>query len=128
MSRLKALFNKGFMKLTKGRQLMWVAKDELVVSESEFKEFISDFANNRVQKVVDRVKELEEKNRQAFKYGYKRGLEKSSEYTLLLPNAIREENKHLVDVVSSIAGELLEQGDIESCEWLFKKIIQCRSL
>ena len=64
----------------------------------------------------------------AYRYGYNDGLKKSSEYTLLLPSAIKEENKHLIDVVSLIASELLEQGDSESCIWLFKKIHQCRSL
>lgn len=128
MSRLKVLFKKGFMKLTKGRQLMWVNQNEVVMSESDLKKFVIEFANNRVKVATDRIKELEEMSQRAHGLGYEKGLKKSSEYTLLLPSAIREENKHLVDVVGLIASELLEQGDSESCIWLFKKIHQCRSL
>lgn len=128
MSRLKALFNKGLMKLTKGHQLMWVSQNEIVMSESDLKKFVNDFAMDRVKVATDRIKELEEMSQRAHGLGYEKGLKASSAYTLLLPVAIGEENKHLVDIVGLIAGELLEQGDSESCAWLFKKIHQCRSL
>ena len=128
MSRLKALFQKGFMKLTKGRQLMWVAQDEMIITESDFKEFVIGFADDHAKTLKQRIQKLEEKRQNAYYSGYEKGLKKGSEYTLLLPSAIREENKHLVDVVGLIASELLEQGDSESCIWLFKKIHQCRSL
>lgn len=128
MSRLKALFTKGFMKLTKGRQLMLVAPDELVVTETSFKKFVIDFATHHTNPLEQRIRELEEMRENAYRYGYEAGLRKSSDYTLLLPSAIREENKHLTEVVGLIANELLEQGDSESCVWLLKKIIQCRSL
>lgn len=128
MSRLKALFTKGFMKLTKGRQLMLVAPDELVVTETSFKKFVIDFATHHTNPLEQRIRELEEMRENAYRYGYEAGLRKSSDYTLLLPSAIREENKRLTEVVGLIANELLEQGDSESCVWLFKKINQCRSL
>ena len=127
MSRLKALFNRGFIKLTKGRQLMWVAQDELVMSESEFKKSVSNFANNRVKSMEECIEELEEMGRRAYSAGYKAGLRKSSEYTLVLPSTVPND-KELVDVVSLIANELLEQGDVESCVWLFKEIFKCRIL
>lgn len=132
MSRLKALFTKGFMKLTKGRQLMLVAPDELVVTETSFKEFVIDFATHHTNPLEQRIRELEEMREEmrenAYQYGLEAGMRKSSDYTLLLPSAIREENKHLVEIVGLIASELLEQGDIKSCTWLLKKIADCRSL
>lgn len=128
MSRLKALFTKGFMKLTKGRQLMLVAPDELVVTETSFKEFVINFATHHTNPLEQRIRELEEMRDNAYQHGLEAGMRKSSDYTLLLPSAIREENKHLVEIVGLIASELLEQGDVESCVWLFKKINQCRSL
>lgn len=127
MSRLVTFFQKGFMKLTKGRQLIWVAQDEFVMSESEFKELVSNFANNRVKSMVERIEELEKTSQCDYSAGYKAGLRKSSEYTLTLPSTVPDDQE-LVDVVSLIASELLEQGDSESCVWLLKKIIQCRSL
>lgn len=128
MKNLKALFNKGFMKLTKGRQLMLVAPDELVVTETSFKEFMIDFATHHTNPLEQCIRELEEMRDDAYQYGLEVGMRKSSDYTLLLPSAIREENKHLVEIVGLIASELLEQGDIESCTWLLKKIADCRSL
>lgn len=128
MSRLLGLLQKGFMKLTKGRQIMWVAQDEMIITESDFKEFVIGFADKHAKPLKQRIQELEEMGDNSYRHGYEEGIKKSSNYTLLLPSAIREENKYLVDIVGLIASELLEQGDSESCAWLLKKIYQCRSL
>ena len=121
MSRLKVLFKKGFMKLTKGHQLVLVKQDEVIVKESELALLSERFVANKDQK-------LEKKLIDSYQRGLEDGLKRREECTLLLPRAIKEENKHLIDVVSLIASELLEQGDSKSCVWLFKKINQCRSL
>ena len=121
MKKLKALFNKGFMKSTKGRQLMWVAQDELIITESELMTLVESL-------VVKRSQKLKKKLIESYRCGLEEGLKRGKDRALVLPSPIREENKCLVDVVSSIAFELLEQGDVESCEWLHNKIHQCRSL
>lgn len=132
MEKLKALFNKGFMKLTKGHRLMWVAQDEMVVSKSELKEFVTGFANKfatkRVAPLQERIEKLEEMSQRSYSSGYRKGLENSSKYTLILPTAIREENEHLVEIVGLIAGELLDQGDTTSCKRLLEEIYQRESL
>ncbi|WP_195932118.1 hypothetical protein [Turicibacter sanguinis] len=121
MSQLLGLLQKGFMKLTKGRQLVVVKQEEMVVTESELMTLVESV-------VVKRSQKLKEKLIESYQCGLEDGLKRGKERAIVLPNIIREENKHLVDVVGLIAKELLEQGDSESCEWLLKKIHQCRSL
>lgn len=121
MSRLLGLLQKGFMKLTKGRQLAFVKQDEMIVTESELMTLVESI-------VIKRSQKLKEKLIESYQCGLEDGLKRKKESALMLPSIIREEDKHLVDVVGLIAKELLEQGDFESCEWLLKKIHQCRSL
>lgn len=128
MSRLVALFQKGFMRLTGGKRVVVLANDEFILDKSGLEEIVLDFSDRRNETLMKEVEKLKEMSQRAHSSGYKKGLESNSKYTLLLPAAIREENKHLVDIVSLIAGELLDQGDVDSCKWLFKKIHQCRSL
>ena len=121
MEKLKALFNEGFMKLTKGRQLAFVKQDEMIITEAELITLVESI-------VVRRSQRLKEKLIESYQSGLEEGLKRRKEYALMLPSPIREENKHLVDVVSLIAGELLDQGDVDSCKELLKRILQCRSL
>lgn len=118
MKKLKALFKKGFMKLTKGHQLVLVKQDEVIVKESELALLSERFVANKEQK-------LEKKLIDSYQRGLESGLKRREKYTLLLPSAIKEENKHLTDIVSLIASELLDQGDSESCIWLLKKLYKC---
>lgn len=128
MKKLKTLFAKGFMKLTKGREIVVLTPGDLVITEAELRSVIIDSSNKSLQAANERIKYLEEMRGTAYRYGYEAGLRKSSDYTLVLPSAIREENKHLVEIVGLIASELLKQGDLKSCVWLLKKIVGCRSL
>lgn len=128
MKKLKNLFVKGFDKLTKGRKVAVLKPDEVIVTIDDLKAFLIDSSNKRLEKANKRIEDLEEMRSNAYHRGYDAGLKKSSDYTLVLPSAIREENKHLVEIVGLIASELLEQGDLKSCVWLFKKINGCRSL
>lgn len=126
MSRLKALFQKGFMRLTGGREFTVLAADEVVITRVDFTELCSCYVEkNRLEKEIE---ELREMSIRAYVNGTEQGLKRGSNRTLLLSASIKEENKHLVGIVGEIATELLEQGDLESCVWLLKKIHQCRSL
>lgn len=126
MSRLKALFNKGFMKLAGGRRITILEKGEVVVTGNPMEDLRHYYVEN--ERLKKEIRNLKQMKIQSYRNGVQQGLKRSSNRTLLLPAAIREDNKHLVDIVGSIASELLEQGVLESCAWLFKKIIQCRSL
>lgn len=121
MSQLLGLLQKGFMKLTKGRQLVVVKQEEMVVTESELMTLVESIVVKRNQKLKKNLTE-------SYQRGLEDGLKKGKERALMLPASIKEENKHLVGIVGEIATELLEQGDSESCVWLLKKIHQCRSL
>ena len=126
MSLLKALFNKEFMRLTGRREFTVLAADEVVITRVDFTELCSCYVEkNRLEKEIE---ELREMSIRADVNGTEQGLKRGSNRTLLLSASIKEENKHLVGIVGEIATELLEQGDLESCVWLLKKIHQCRSL
>lgn len=109
------------MKLTKGRRLVFIQQDEMIITATEFEMSVNSA-------IANKQKNMEKELIESYQIGLKDRLNRKKEYALILPSIIKDENKHLVDVVSSIASELLEQGDIESCEWLFNKIHQCRSL
>lgn len=128
MKKLKNLFAKGFDKLTKGRKVAVLKSDEIIITNDELKSFLIDFYNKGLEKANERIQELENMRGNLYLSGYEAGLKRSDRRALILPADIREEHKHLVDVVGSIATELLEQGDSESCAWLLKKIVKCRSL
>ncbi len=126
MSLLKALFNKGFMKLTGGKKVIVLIQDEVVGTRDTWEELCCSYSENqRLEKEIEDLKQMRIK---AYMNGIEQGLKRGSNRTLLLPVSIKEENKHLVGIVGEIATELLEQGDLESCVWLLKKIHQCRSL
>ena len=126
MSLLKALFNKGFMKLTGGKKVIVLTQDEVVGTRDTWEELCCSYSENqRLEKGIEDLKQMRIK---AYMNGIEQGLKRGSNRTLLLPVSIKEENKHLVGIVGEIATELLEQGDLESCVWLLKKIHQCRSL
>ena len=126
MSLLKALFNKGFMKLTGGKKVIVLTQDEVVETRDTWEELCCSYSGN--QRLEKEIEDFKQTRIKAYMNGIEQGLKRGSNRTLLLPVSIKEENKHLVGIVGEIATELLEQGDLESCVWLLKKIHQCRSL
>ena len=105
MSRLKALFQKGVMKLTGGKKVIILADNEISITTHDLNKLISESAT----------------------LSYQKGLKEGANHTLWFPSPKPNDPK-LVDVVSHIASELLDQGDVDSCKWLYNKIHQCRSL
>ena len=126
MSRLVSLFQKGFMNLTGGKKVIVLTQNEVVETRDTWKELCRSYSEN--QRLEKEIEELKKMRMKAYMNGIEQGLERGSNRTLLLPASIKEENKHLTDIVSLIASELLEQGDVKSCVWLYHKINQCRSL
>ena len=126
MSRLKALFNQGFMRLTGGKKIIVLTQDEVVETRDTWEKLCCSYREHqRLEKEIEALKQM---RIQAYMNGIEQGLKRGSNRTLLLPVSIKEEKKHLVGIVGEIATELLEQGDSESCVWLLKKTHQCRSL
>lgn len=121
MSRLKALFQKGFMRLTGGREFTILATDEVVITRADWNELCSSYVEKN--KLGEQVQQLEEKCREEYNKGWAKGVNHS------LPLACcKPQDEKLLAMISLIAKELIEQADVESCEWLFEKFHQCRSL
>ena len=121
MSRLKALFQKGFMKLTGGRKFTILAANEVVTTRDEWNKLRSSYAEKI--KLEEQVQQLEEKCGGEYNRGWVAGTDHSLPLTCEIP-----QDEKMIAIVSLIAKELIEQGDVESCEWLYNKIHQCRSL
>lgn len=121
MSRLKALFQKGVMKLTGGRKFAILATDELITTRDDWNVLCSSYAEKH--KLEEQVQQLEEK----FIEEYNRGWVAGTNHSLPLACEIPQDGE-MIAIVSLIAKELIEQADVESCEWLYNKIHQCRSL
>lgn len=126
MKKLKNLFTKGFMKLTGGKKIIVLTQDEVVETRDTWEKLCCSYREQ--QRLEKEIEALKQTRMQAYMNGIEQGLKRGSNRTLLLPVSIKEENKHLVGIVGEIATELLEQGDLKSCVWLFKKINGCRSL
>lgn len=121
MSRLKALFQKGFMKLTGGKRIVLVARDEMISNKEEIRQALGMYCEN--EKLKKEIQILKKEKIDEFERGRMHGIAHSLPLTCCRPK-----DGKLLAVISLIANELIEQADFESCEWLYHKIYQCRSL
>ena len=121
MSWLKILFNQVVMKFIGGRKFTILATDEVVTTRDEWNELCSSCAEKN--KLEEQVQLLEEKCREEYNKGWVAGTDRSLPLTCDIP-----QDEGMIAIVSLIAKELIEQSDVESCEWLYNKIHQCRSL
>lgn len=121
MSRLVTLFQKGFMKLTGGKRITVLWKNEVVLTRDEWEELLFSYGENI--KLKKEIKELKEECVERYNKGWING--SSCSLPLACP---KPKDKKLTTMISLIATELIEQADVESCEWLYNKIHQCRSL
>ena len=109
------------MKLTGGRKFTILAANEVVTTRDDWNELCSSCAEKI--KLEEQVQQLEEKCGEEYNRGWVAGTDRSLPLTCEIP-----QDEKMIAIVSLIAKELIEQSDVESCEWLYNKIHQCRSL
>lgn len=121
MSQLLGLFQKAFMKLTGGKRIVIMAKNEIISNEENFHHALRMYCEN--EKLKKEIQILKTEKIEEFERGRIHGVAHSLPLTCCKP-----QDGKLLAMISLIAKELIEQADFESCEWLYHKIYQCRSL